>query len=67
MSRYDASLYTHTTATLSYQTKPVLVQVELMHKGSMTGSALTSHPAAVLRALQEYVDQFTVRISNANK
>jgi hypothetical protein len=67
VSRYDAFLYTHTTATLSYQTKPVLVQVELMHKGSMTGSALTSHPAGVLRALQEYVDQFTTRISNANK
>jgi hypothetical protein len=67
VSRYDAFLYTHTTATLSYQTKPVLVQVELMHKGSMTGSALTSHPGAVLRALQEYVDQFAVRISTANK
>ena len=67
VSRYDASLYTHTTATLSYQTKPVLVQVELMHKGSMTGSALTSHPAAVLKALQEYVDQFAGRIGNANK
>jgi len=39
----------------------------LMHKGSMTGSALTSHPGAVLRALQEYVDQFAVRISTANK
>jgi hypothetical protein len=38
-----------------------------MHKGSMTGSALASHPAGVLRALQEYVDQFTTRISNANK
>ena len=67
VSRYDAFLYTHTTATLSYQTKPVLVQVELMHKGSMIGSALASHPTCVLRALQEYVDQFTTRISNANK
>jgi len=67
VSRYDAFLYTHTTATLSYQTKPVLVQVELMHKGSMTGSALASHSGSVLRALQEYVDQFATRISNANK
>jgi hypothetical protein len=67
VSRYDAFLYTHTTATLSYQTKPVLVQVELMHKGSMTGSALTSHAGGVLRALLEYVDQFAVRIGNANK
>jgi hypothetical protein len=67
VSRYDAFLYTHTTATLSYQPKPVLVQVELMHKGSMSGSALTSHAGGVLRALQEYVDQFVTRISNANK
>jgi len=67
VSRYDAFLYSHTTATLSYQTKPVLVQVELMHKGSMTSSALTSHAGAILRALQEYVDQFAVRVSNANK
>jgi len=67
VSRYDAFLYTHTTATLSYQTKPVLVQVELMHKGSMAGSALSSHASGVLRGLQEYVDQFVTRISNANK
>ena len=67
VSRYDAFLYTHTTATLSYQSKPVLVQVELMHKGSLAGSALTSHAAGVLRALQEYVDQFATRISTANK
>ena len=67
VSRYDAFLYTHTTATLSYQPKPVLVQVELMHKGSMAGSALSSHASGVLRGLQEYVDQFVTRISNANK
>lgn len=67
VSRYDAFLYTHTTATLSYQSKPVLVQVELMHKGSLAGSALTSHASGVLRALQEYVDQFATRISTANK
>jgi hypothetical protein len=67
VSRYDAFLYTHTTATLSYQTKPVLVQVELMHKGSMAGSALTTHAGGVLQALQEYVDQFATRIRDANK
>ena len=67
VSRYDAFLYTHTTATLSYQAKPVLVQVELMRKGGLSGSALASHAGGVLRALQEYVDQFVMRISNANK
>jgi hypothetical protein len=67
VSRYDALLYTHTTATLSYQTKPVLVQVELMRKGSVAGGPPTRHGAAVLQALQDYVDQFAARIKNANK
>ena len=30
VSRYDVFVYTHTTATLSYQTAPVLVQVSLL-------------------------------------
>ena len=30
VSRYDAFLYTHTTAKLSYQETPVLVQVSLL-------------------------------------
>jgi hypothetical protein len=33
----------------------------------LSGSALASHAGGVLRALQEYVDQFVMRISNANK
>ena len=30
VSQYDAFLYTHTTAKLSYQETPVLVQVSLL-------------------------------------
>jgi len=67
VSRYDAFLYTHTTAKLSYQETPVLVQVSLLHKGGIAGGAAANHGAAVLRGLQEYVEQFTTRIRDANK
>jgi hypothetical protein len=67
VSRYDAFLYTHTTAKLSYQETPVLVQVSLLHKGGIAGGAPANHGAAVLRGLQEYVDQFSTRIRDANK
>ena len=67
VSRYDAFLYTHTTAKLSYQETPVLVQVSLLHKGGIAGGASANHGAAILRGLQEYVDQFSTRIHNANK
>ena len=67
VSRYDAFLYTHTTARLSYQTTPVLVQVSLLHKGGLTGGGAPAHADAVLRGVQEYVDQFSSRIRDANK
>jgi len=67
VSRYDAFLYTHTTAKLSYQETPVLVQVSLLHKGGIAGGASANHGAAVLRGLQEYVAQFATRIRDANK
>ena len=67
VSRYDVFLYTHTTARLSYQETPVLVQVSLLHKGGLAGGAPAAHPDAVLRGLQEYVDQFSTRIRDANK
>jgi hypothetical protein len=67
VSRYDAFLYTHTTATLSYQETPVLVQVSLLHKGGIAGGAAAAHTEGVLRGLQEYVDQFSARIRAANK
>jgi hypothetical protein len=67
VSRYDAFLYTHTTARLSYQETPVLVQVSLLHKGGIGGGAPAAHAAEVLRSVQEYVGQFATRIRDANK
>jgi hypothetical protein len=67
VSRYDVSLYTHTTAKLSYQETPVLVQVSLLHKGGLTGGAPAAHGEGVLRGVQEYLDQFVTRIRGANK
>jgi hypothetical protein len=67
VSRYDAFLYTHTTAKLSYQETPVLVQVSLLHKGGIAGGASGAHAEGVLRGVQEYVDQFAARIREANK
>jgi hypothetical protein len=67
VSRYDVFLYTHTTAKLAYQTTPVLVQVSLLHKGGLAGGAAAAHAEAVLRGVQEYVDQFSIRIRDANK
>ena len=39
VSRYDVFLTTHTTAKLSYQPSPVLVDVTLFHKGSLAGGS----------------------------
>jgi hypothetical protein len=67
VSRYDAFLYTYTTATLSYQPAPVLVQVSLLHKGSIAGGGPAAHADAVVRGVQQYVDQFVTSIRDANK
>jgi hypothetical protein len=67
VSRYDAFLYTHTTARLSYQQTPVLVQVSLLHEGGIAGGAPAVHADGVARGLLEYVDQFVARIRDANK
>ena len=67
VSRYDAFLYTHATARLSYRDQPVLVQVSLAHRGGIGSSAPTGHAAAVVRALESYVDLFTTEIHDANK
>lgn len=65
VSRYDAFLYTHTTATLSYQSAPVLVEVSLLHKGGLTGGPPSAHGEAVGRGVREYVDQFVGQIRDA--
>jgi hypothetical protein len=67
VSRYDTFLYTHATATLSYREKAVLVQVSLMHRGGISGGALSAHAATVVRGLQNYVDLFVTQIHDANK
>ena len=67
VSRYDAFLYTHATAKLSYREQPVLVQVSLMHRGGIGASAVSGHAAAVSRGLEGYVDVFVTQIRDANK
>jgi hypothetical protein len=67
LSRYDAYLYSHTTAGLSYHPTPVLVEVSLLHKGSLAVGAPTAHAGSVMQGLQEIVAQFSTRIRDANK
>jgi len=67
VSRYDAFLYTHTTAKLAYGARPVLVQVSLMHRGGLATSGPAAHAAAVTRGLDGYVDLFLSQIRDANK
>jgi hypothetical protein len=67
VSRYDAFLYTHATANLSYRDQPVLVQVSLMHRGGIGSSAPTAHPPAVVRGLENYIDLFVAQIHEANR
>ncbi len=66
-SRYDAQLYTTTTATLSYGSSRVLVQALLMQEGGVAGGAPADHGASVMKALAEAVGQFATRIRDANR
>ena len=67
VSRYDAFLYTHGTATLSYREQPALVQVSLIHRGGIGSSAPAGHAPAVTRALEGYVDVMVTQIRDANR
>jgi hypothetical protein len=67
VSRYDAFLYTHATARLSYRDRPVLVQVSLMHRGGIGTSAAAVHAASVVHGLEGYVDLFVSQIQQANR
>jgi len=67
VSRYDAFLYTHATARLTYREQPVLVQVSLMHRGGIGASGVSGHAGAVSRGLESYVDIFVTQIQDANK
>ena len=66
-SRYDAFLYTHATANLSYRDRPALVQVSLMHRGGLASSGANTHAAAIQRGLEGYVDTFIGLIRQANQ
>ena len=67
VSRYDAFLYTHATANLTYRDRPVLVQVSLIHRGGIGSSAPVAHAEAVTRGLENYIDLFVTQIHDANK
>ena len=67
VSRYDAFLYTHATANLTYAKQPVLVQVSLMHRGGVNVSPPAGHGSAIVRGLESYIDVFTTQIRDANK
>jgi len=67
VSRYDTFLYTHTTATLPYQSTPVLVQVSLLHEGGISGGAPGAHADTVVRNVKQHVDTFVARIRTANR
>ena len=67
VSRFDVSIDTHTTARLSYQATPVLVQVSLLHKGGISAGATAGHAAAVVKGVSDYLEEFITRIKAANK
>jgi hypothetical protein len=67
VSRYDVTLYSHAAAPLSHTASPVLLQVELLHKGGIAGGAPAAHADGVVKSVLEYVDQFSARIRNAAK
>jgi hypothetical protein len=66
-SRYDATVYSYTAATMSYGSRPALVQVSLLTRGGMSVSGAKGHGESVTRAITQYVDQFASQIRDANK
>jgi hypothetical protein len=67
VSRFDVTLYTHTTAKLPYLDQPVLVQVSLLSAGGLSGGSVPGHAENVLKSVKQYVDQFVSRVRAANK
>ena len=66
VSRHDVTLYSFVTAKLSHTTAPVLVQVQLLHKGGLTGGAPAANADGVMKAVLENVEQFSARIRSAS-
>ena len=67
ISRFDWAIYSTTDATLSYQTRPLLVQVMLARKGGMSGNMPAAHGADVLKSLGEGLAQVAELIRGANR
>jgi hypothetical protein len=67
VSRFDVTVYTNTTARLSYQPSPVLVQVSLLHRGGISAGAASGHSATVVKGVSDYLDEFIAQIKAANK
>jgi hypothetical protein len=66
VSRYDVTLYSHAAAQLAHTASPVLLQVELLHKGGLAGGGPAVHADGLLKNVLEYIDQFSTRIRDAN-
>jgi len=67
VSRFDVTLFTHTTTKLSYQDRPALVQVSLLHAGGLSGGGVPGHAENVLKSVKQSVEQFATRIRAASK
>jgi len=67
VSRYDVYLFTNTVATLSYQSRPALVQVQLLHEGGLAGGAPVPHGESVRANVKRAVDAFVSRIRTATE
>jgi hypothetical protein len=67
VSRWDVSLISNTMARLSHQSAPVLVQVQLLHQGGLSGGAPAAHGDAVRKNVKQAVDDFASRIRSAGK
>jgi len=67
VTRFDTTLFTHTTAKLSYQDQPALVLVSLLHSGGLSGGGVNGHAENVLKSVKQAAEQFTARIRAASK
>ena len=67
VSRFDTTVFTTTTARLSYQSQPVPVRVSLLHAAGLSGGGTTGHAATVLRSVQQKVQEFASRIRAASR
>ena len=67
VSRFDASLFTHTTTALTHQARPLLVRVLLLHDGAMAGGAPKEHAANVMEGVVKRVAGFADRIRAAGQ